>query len=133
MYLYLLDIFFTFCSKKYLLNFQIHRCLFNLQIIEHSSGNKTVQRDDKKITDFSSQKTQVDIFFLFLNSLEVSLHVLNTQYIYKVYIILIRISYRKRKHFFINADSTQMYIQNKTVRFLCYMFPFFVQRISAYL
>lgn len=62
-YLYLLDIFFTFCSKKYLLNFQIHRCLFNLQIIEHSSGNKTVQRDDKKITDFSSQKRQVDIFF----------------------------------------------------------------------
>lgn len=64
-YLYLLDIFFTFCSKKYLSNFQIHGCLFNLQIIEHLSGNKTVQRDDQKITDFSSQKTQVDIFFCF--------------------------------------------------------------------
>lgn len=73
-YLYLLDIFFTFCSKKYLLNFQIHRCLFNLQIIEHSSGNKTVQRDDKKIRFFFTQNTS-RYFFLFLNSLEVSLYV----------------------------------------------------------
>lgn len=73
-YLYLLDIFFTFCSKKYLLNFQIHSCLFNLQIIEHSSGNKTVQRDDKKIRFFFTQNTS-RYFFLFLNSLEVSLYV----------------------------------------------------------
>lgn len=62
-YLYLLDIFFTFCSKKYLLNFQIHGCLFNLQIIEHLSGNKTVQRDDKKNYRFFFTKTQVDLFF----------------------------------------------------------------------
>lgn len=62
-YLYLLDIFFTFCSKTYLLNFQIHRCLFNLQIIEHSSGNKTVQRDDKKITDFFFTKNTSRYFF----------------------------------------------------------------------
>lgn len=62
-YLHLLDIFFTFCSKKYLLNFQIHGCLFNLQIIEHLSGNKTVQRDDKKNYRFFFTKTQVDLFF----------------------------------------------------------------------
>lgn len=64
-YLYLLDIFFTFCSKKYLLNFQIHGCLFNLQIIEHLSGNKTVQRGDKKNYDFSSPKHK-QIFFSIL-------------------------------------------------------------------